>query len=191
MATSGVQDIDHGWAAVQEMLRGISDAHVTVGLHSDAAPYEAGRGEAANVAQIASFHEFGQGVPQRSFFRPTMDANRDKYFALQERICRLILDRKINLQKGLSLVGLKVVVDIKQAITDLTDPPLAESTIRRKADKGGLKGTKREKYMAPKSAGGNAGDPLVDTSHMRQSVTYDVRIDGASVEHPQSVKGGE
>lgn len=178
--------VDHHaeWDRVKRSLDGAGDAGVTVGLHSDAEPYEPGGGEAANVAQVASFHEFGDGVPQRSFFRPTLDGNREKYGELLARTMRLVLDGKLTPKKGLELVGLQVAVDVKQAITDLDSPPLADSTIARKLAKSGLKGQKAQSY-----AEGGA-NPLIDTGHMRQSVTYKVTVGGVT-SGPPSVPGGE
>ena len=186
MAASTFKLVDRHaeWDRIKGQLRQLSGDHVTVGFHADAEPYEAGAGEPANVAQIASFHEFGDGVPQRSFFRPTMDGNREKYGALLARTMKLVLEGKLKVAKGLALVGLQAAVDLKQAITDLDSPPLAEATIARKLAKSGLRGKKAAAY-----AEGGA-NPLIDTGHMRQSVTYDVRVGGQSVDHPKSVSGG-
>lgn len=184
---SGVYDDDRKWKKLIKEMRGVGAAYVTVGLHADAKPYETGQAEAATVAQIASVHEFGSQdghVPMRAFFRPTIDANREKYAALLERVMRLVIAQKLPLKKALSLVGLQVAVDVKRAITDLTDPPLAESTIARKKAKAAYLGAEKAEAYAESGA-----NPLVDTGHMRHSVTYDAVISHQSVDHPESVGG--
>uniref|UniRef100_A0A6H1ZN28 Tail protein n=2 Tax=viral metagenome TaxID=1070528 RepID=A0A6H1ZN28_9ZZZZ len=189
---SGVTDDRKEWDRVRELFRGISDAYVSVGLHSDAEPYERGQGAAANVAQIASFHEFGTArIPARPFFRPTIDGNRAKYADIIRKVTGKLLDGKMKLAQGLTLIGMQVQADVRQAIVDLKDPPLAESTLKAKARKArgtfaayarkaGLKGKeaaadakrREDEYVA------SGANPLIDTGHMRQSVTYKVTIKG-------------
>ena len=170
MATvAGVQDIDRGWEELQRTLRGLSEAYVSIGLHADAEGYPDG---GPTVAEVASFHEFGQGVPQRAFFRPTIDGNRDQYAALCRQVLQQILGRRLRLRQGLTLIGLRVQADVRQAITELSSPPLSPETIKRKLKKSGLKGRKAAAYV------GSGANPLIDTGHMRKSVTYQVHIQG-------------
>lgn len=185
-----VEDNRKKWDEAMRLYSGISDAHVTVGIHSDAKPYLRGQGDAANVAQIASFHEFGTSrMPQRAFFRPTLDGNRTVYNAMLAKVLSAILSGRMRLVQGLTLVGMKVQGDVRKAIVDLKLPPLAPSTIRRKikksmgtfrsyARKEGLRGQEAEadaqrRAQAYSGAGAN---PLVDTGHMMQSVTYRVVV---------------
>ena len=185
MSKSRVIDRDLGWKKFREQMRGLSNAHVTVGLHADAKPYEQGQGEAATVAQVASFHEFGDGVPQRSFMRPTVDGNQEKYASMLQREAGLIIDGKLSVHDALALLGEVVAVDIKRAITDMTDPPLAESTIAAKKAKAAYLGEKKAQAYADSGA-----NPLIDTGHMRHSVTYKTTVLGKT-EGPEDVAGGE
>jgi len=186
ITASRVVDNDKEWRAFQKTMRGIGDAVCTVGLHSDAEPYERGQEAPATVAQVASFHEFGtEKMPARPFMRPTVDGNRAQYGALIDRMAKLVIDRKLAARKALGILGEKVSVDIKQAITDVTTPELAASTIASKKAKAGYLGAaKAQAYV------GSGANPLIDTGHMRQSVTYKVTVDGVT-EGPPTVKGGE
>lgn len=170
MASSSVQvrDIDRGWEELARVFRGLSTAHVSVGLHADEEKYPDG----ATVAEIATYHEFGYGVPQRAFFRPTIDANRDQYATLCRQVLTRILGRRLRLRQGLALIGMRVQADVRAAITELRSPPLKPATIKAKLRKSGLRGRKAAAYV---SGGAN---PLIDTGHLRQSVTYQVNIQG-------------
>ncbi len=186
MATSGVKDTDKGWKRIMDAFSDLSSAFVTVGIHGDADPYvrTADNPDPPPVAVVASKHEYGDGVPQRAFLRPTVDANRGEYATIEGKVIGKVIDGTMKLDQALGIVGIKVAVDVKQAITDLDSPPLAESTIERKVAKASyLSASKQQSY---KESGAN---PLIDTGHMRQSVTYDVRINGVSLDHPKEVGG--
>jgi hypothetical protein len=187
---SRVIDRDLGWKRTLKALAGTKGAYFSVGLHSDAKPYESGQEGPATVAQIAGFHEFGskdgEHPPARPFLRPTIDGNREKYAVMLERVLGLVIDGKLTLKKALGLVGTQVATDVKQAITDVTSPPLAPSTLAHKAAKAAHVG--KEGVAAYIEAGGN---PLIDTGHMRHSVTYKVSIADKEPQGPESVAGGE
>ena len=203
----GVTDRDLGWQRIEQELRGADGAHVLVGLHADAEPYEAGQGDDSNVAQVASHLEFGTSrMPPRPFLRPTIDGGREKYATLIDRVLGLILRGKLTTRQGLSLVGIQASQDVKGCIRHYpNDPPLAESTVAakvRKAQgtfksygrKAGLRGDDLDKFVADKSEAYTADPaPLRDTGHMLTSVTYAVVYNGEVVEHPTKLaeKKGE
>lgn len=185
--TAKISDDDREWRKLVARMDGMRTAHVAVGLHSDAKPYERGQEEPANVAQIASFHEFGTDtIPARPFIGPTVDGKRDEYGRLMERVARLIVVGKLTPKRALALVGEQMSADIKAAIRALTDPPLAESTIAAKKRKAAYLGAEKAEAYA---AGG--ANPLIDTGHMLNSVTYAVVIGGAVVEHPVELAEGK
>jgi hypothetical protein len=154
---AGVRDIDRGWRKYKEMARKLDDAHVDVGLFSDAAPYARGQEGAATVAQIGTFHEFGYGVPERPFMRPTMDSKQGEYAELMQRLAVGISDGKIEVAQALGLLGAKATADVRQTISEMTEPPLAQSTIDAKG----------------------SSALLIDTGHMWQSLTWCVSVEGA------------
>ena len=184
MSTIGVRDIDRGWKEIVKLFK-VKDAYVLVGLHSDAEPYERGQGEPANVAQVGSFHEFGTSkMEARPFLRPTFEANVEKYKAMQLRIWRLLIDRKINLRRGLGILGQQASADVKLTIRALTTPPLKESTVKAKMRKAAYMGQE-----GVEAYGASGANPLIDTGHMLQSVTYATVINGQTVDHPSKVGG--
>jgi hypothetical protein len=163
MAKGKVRDKDKGYRRALALFPQMAKAKVTVGLHGDAEPYEDGRPE--TVAEIASHHEFGEGVPQREFFRPTIDGNRDKYGALIERLARIVIDGKKDLRWVLAFLGTQVATDLKLYIVHMTEPELSPTTIAAKG----------------------SSALLQDTGHLKQSITYDVTIGDQSVDHPGEV----
>ena len=108
-----------------------------------------------SLPMVAAINEFGIGVPQRPFMRITgaMLVN-DKAFP---NLFRSLVDPTAASQNKFRLVpwawaqiGLYVQGLMQKSITDLKSPPNAPATIARKG----------------------SDDPLIDTGHMRQSVTW-------------------
>jgi phage gpG-like protein len=118
---------------------------VKVGLPKGSNDYPDG----TSVIMVGTVQEFGSpssNIPQRSFLRSTLNSNRHKYLDLFKKLSKRIVDEKMTVSKALGTVGLQVQTDVRQRITDIKEPPL-------------------------KSRDGN---PLVDTGHLRQSITYEV-----------------
>jgi hypothetical protein len=104
------------------------------------------------VAAVAASNEYGiptKHQPPRPFFR-NMIAKESHTWG--DKLARLA---PMGGHTALSLMGEDIAGALKQSINDLTDPPLAARTI---AEKGFSK-------------------PLIDTSHMVNSVTYVVEDD--------------
>lgn len=118
---------------------------VKVGLPKGSNAYPDG----TSVIMVGTVHEFGSpsnNIPQRSFLRSTVIEKRKSYKKLFRKISKRIIDGKINTIQGLSLIGLQVQTDVKEKITDIHTPALKV----------------RE------------GNPLIDTGHLRQSITFKV-----------------
>lgn len=122
-----------------------------LGKNSDRADAKSG----ITNAQLALIHEFGLGVPERSFLRATFDQLKDIWHAFVAKVFKPVADGKIDLMKALALIGERVKSDIKRRITQGSGipPPNAPSTIARK-------GSDR---------------PLVDTGRLVGSIDYEVR----------------
>lgn len=104
------------------------------------------------VAAVAFWNEYGSSGPPRPFFR-TMIAKESPDWPA--KMAKLAIATQYNGAKTLALMGEDIEGALKQSINDLTSPPLAESTIKRKGfDK-----------------------PLIDTAHMINSTGY--RVEGA------------
>lgn len=109
------------------------------------------------VIDIATIHEFGaSNVPQRSFLRDTIDANRRKYMSIAMILSGEIVDGKRDPVAALNLLGEKIKSDVVARITAGIPPALSEETIERKG----------------------SDVPLIDTGQLRQSISYAVERKG-------------
>lgn len=103
------------------------------------------------VIDVATKHEFGLGVPRRSFIADWADESeaeaRRRLRKAAERI-----ESPGDLDKELNKFGLWAVGDIVQRITRRIDPPNSQATEDRKG----------------------SDVPLVDTGQLKSSITYDV-----------------
>jgi len=134
-------------------IAGLDKVRVTVGYHHD------DDHEGTPTATIAAVHEFGRedgSVPPRPTLGPTADANAGKYLDNLRRLFGEAVEGKRTLVGAAHVFGSGVVADVKRAITALTSPPLADSTIARRKH-GGTK-------------------PLIDTGAMRDQVGHEVQV---------------
>lgn len=102
------------------------------------------------VAMVAAIQNFGSGnIPPRPFFTNMIH---DKSPEWPGAIANLLKANDYDADKTLNQVGLAIKGQLQKSIIDTNSPPLAQSTIDRKGfDK-----------------------PLIDTSHMINSVDYEV-----------------
>lgn len=151
MARSKVIDKDRGWNAIKGRMEFTkAKNHVAVGIQGEDAL--ASHGESTNV-EIGTKHEFGMGVPERSFVRATIDANLNAYRRLARTLGTRMVDGGVNRSRALGLLGQKAEADIKNRIRARIDPPLAPVTIDRKG----------------------SSVPLIDTGQMINAITSEVR----------------
>lgn len=115
---------------------------VKVGFPKKSLPYPNG----VSTVLVAIQHEFGnnKGIPERSFLRSTVNTNKVKYKKLFFNVSKTALNKN-DVDQALKKIGVTVVNDVKQTITDIKEPPLKV----------------------------RLGNPLIDTGHLRQSVTYE------------------
>lgn len=126
-----------------------SKVKVLAGVPADAVPYPGG----TPVVEVAIKNEFGIGVPERSFVRSTFKENQNEYKERSIKAVKVALKGDKPLRRSMSILGSDVSSDIKRKIVDIKEPPNAPLTIA-------LKGS---------------SNPLIDTGHMKNSVTYEVR----------------
>jgi hypothetical protein len=158
-------------ARLKEYARNIGNGTVSIGFLSGAT-YPDG----TSVAQVAFWNEFGTkghasktpgpsaeaiaagearepelvgGSPPRPFFR-RMVAKESPEWA--DHLGKALIATKGDGPKALALMGEEIKGQLMQSINELTEPPLAASTIRRKG----------------------FSKPLIDTAHMLNSVAYRV-----------------
>ena len=106
------------------------------------------------VALVAAVQEFGapsRGIPPRPFFRNMIQ----KYSKEWPGAMRSLLKQNgYDVNLTLQLTGEAIAGQLRQSIRDTNYPPLAPATIARKGfDK-----------------------PLIDTGHMFNSISYEVKI---------------
>ncbi len=131
-----VTDRDLGLKALRRRLRDAGRFEVTVGIHpkEGAVPHENGNG--ITVATIGTIHEFGVGVPERSWLRAPLDNDRTAIRAAMKRQARTIVSNRSRKRAdaALDFVGRFIVARIKAHIGRNIPPPLADATIERKGD---------------------------------------------------------
>ena len=127
-----------------------NEGHV-IGVHGPARP--ANVGESVSAAYVAAIHEFGApdaGIPERPFFRQSVAIMEDE---LPDVLAGVIDPETMEVgQREGNLVGAYAADVVQQRIVDLQEPPNSELTQE-------IKGS---------------SNPLIDTGHMRQSVTWEV-----------------
>ncbi len=137
-------------------------ATVTVGIHGDdgSDPHAHATFEAdgaltpdsdLTVSEVGSFHEFGLGVPQRSFIRGWFDEAVEENRALIASQLKLAILGKLTLEAALERIALKMEASIKKRIAARGNgayPGLAASTIKRKG----------------------SSVPLIDTGQLRAAI---------------------
>ena len=129
-----------------------SKQKVYVGIPGDSAPYPDG----TSVADVAAINEFGAGrVPARPFLIPTINENFKKYTKIAKSPLRKYIVQEESLERILSFIGAAARNDVVRKINTLSEPPNAPLTIA-------LKGS---------------DNPLIDTGHMRSSVTWEIEDD--------------
>jgi hypothetical protein len=144
--------------ALQKRLTDEGQA-VRVGIPDDASSKE----EGTPLAMIGTVHEFGlpeKGIPERPFLRASVNANADRYRALNKASLLAIVNGTMTVEQALNRLGVAATGDVKATIGKGRFALLDPETIRRKG----------------------SSKPLIDTGQMRQSITYVI-----TTRDPQSV----
>lgn len=118
---------------------------VRVGLPKGSNDYPDG----TSVIAVGTTHEFGspsRNIPQRSFLRATLTDKRREYKQLLRELARKIVNNEMTKNQALGLTGLKFQGDVQERITNGIEPEL--------------------KWRE--------GTPLIDTGHLRQSITFEI-----------------
>lgn len=104
---------------------------ISVGVHgAEGSAAHEGGGE--SIAEIAEAHEFGAGVPQRSFLRGWFDERQGEIEKVLSAQLELSLRQGKSLDWALERVALWAQGDIQKRIAAGIMPPNSEETIRRK-----------------------------------------------------------
>lgn len=115
------------------------------------------------VSLVAASNELGipdQGIPSRPFMRMAYKDKKESWNRLAGSLFAQVAAGKMDWDKALNQIGLVIVGDVKQSITDNEFEPLADSTIAARA--------RRSKSHTDK--------PLIDTSRMLTSIKHKVTL---------------
>lgn len=147
-------DKDLGWNAlglrVQEINEG--QAFVMVGIQGSAATATHDADSGMTNVELGTIHEFGLGVPRRSFIRDAIDEHQKDLATFMGKLGQRVLLGTLPEAYALELVGQQAVKIIQQRITAHIDPPLSEYTKKKKG----------------------SDVPLVETGTLRKSITYEL-----------------
>lgn len=148
-----IKDTDRGY---KKLLRDakVEKTDITVGIHAadGQKTYQKGQSEPATLIDIATFNEFGLGVPERSFVRAWFDAHKAEVQTFAESQLKLVVSGKLTKEQALDRIGLFMQAGMQKNISDGIPPTNAESTVARKG----------------------SSTPLIDSGQLRSSITFAV-----------------
>lgn len=159
-------------------VRVLADVEILVGVPSDNADRD--DGSTFNNAARAYVHDQGSpeaNIPQREFMRPGMkDAEPEVEKKLGNAMRGAMRGNTLVAEQSMHQAGLIAQSAIRKKIDDGIPPPLADMTVRRRAERG-RKGAMLEmdNRMAGLAPSLNLAKPLIDTGEMRKSITYVMR----------------
>lgn len=101
-------------------------AYVSVGIHEDAGKYQSGD---VTVIEVALWNEFGtKDVPERSYFRSTLEENAAKIESWRAEMLDNIVHRGWTVEKALEAVGLRIQVLLQNKVKSDVPPPYGTGT---------------------------------------------------------------
>lgn len=140
MPRVSVRDVDRGASKMLDRLHRMN-LQVSVGVHAAQAG-EAEKDSEMTVGEVAAIHEYGLGVPQRSWLRGFVDENRPKLERMLVATNRQVAAGKMTPEIAMARFGLAVQGMMRERVVNGINPPLQESTKRRKQElTGGPKDT--------------------------------------------------
>lgn len=142
---------DSGWLGSFKKLIESEIKAVTVGVHEDETERELDPDFQTN-AEIGYLHEFGLGVPQRSFLREPFDEYRQELTEKQRLLFRSAATGRIDNSQIMPLLGETAASLLKNNIQDHIPPPLSPVTVALK----------------------NSSTPLIDSGQLINAIDYKV-----------------
>lgn len=137
-------------AAIDAYIEELCKHKVQIGFNEDSGSYDDG----TTVAQVAAWNEYGtETAPARPFMRQTVDDYEDKIIKHGQNQFKTELKGGKSAERVLNAMGSYVKGCIQKEIVEGEFEPNAPSTIAKK----------------------HSERPLIDSSHMRQSVTYVIK----------------
>ena len=149
---------DLGKARIKKDLRGLNSYAALVGIPSTAprpVDRETKKPLAINMASLALIHERGSAannIPARPFMKQTRQKAEGRFSRLLRRLYKQVVNGKVHPFDGLAKLGTAYEGEMKNTFTTGSFTPNKPATIKRKG----------------------SSCPLIDTGHMRQSITSKV-----------------
>lgn len=164
---SGISRItDRGAKALLNYGQRLSKgAAFTVGIHDKQGAKPHGESD-QTIGAIATRHEYGLGVPRRSFLRDWMDENADMVAEDFRQATKAVFAGKMSYEKAANILGVKYVALIQKRIVDGLNPANAPSTIAAKG----------------------SSTPLIDTGVLKASIKYALQSIGARADAAAVIK---
>lgn len=132
-------------STVYKKMKGVTGKEVAVGFPKGKAQAYP---DGTPLAEVAAAHVYGVGVPKRDFMAMSRDGIAEKTAPIIAKALEVE-----NPESMYNAAGLSAQDEIRNSITVLDSPPNSPATIMKKG----------------------FDNPLVETSHMVQSVTYVIR----------------
>lgn len=153
-----------GKAQLEAMLQNLRGASVKVGFFEDH-QYDNG----TPMASVAVWIEFGTKTsPPRPVFRITVREHQEDWRKLVRLLSKKVATGELSVRQVMEQLGNAAAGHLATAISELTDPPLAEATIKNRMSR------KKNKDTV-----GNLDKPLIDTGLLFAGVTFQVTGGGA------------
>lgn len=100
----------------------VFESYVTIGIHEDAGKYTKGANP-PSVIDVALWNEFGTDkIPERSYFRATLEANASKIEVFRDEMCKRVLLNGWTQERALEAIGLYVQTLIQAKIRSNVPP---------------------------------------------------------------------
>lgn len=133
-----------------ENLLKLANENVLVGV-----PAGKTEDDGTSLALIAAVHEYGSpehNVPERSFIRSAILSSKLLFRKLNLHNCKKVFRNEMSVDKALAQVGLLGQAQVQIKMHEGPFTPLKPATVRAK----------------------NSSQPLIDTGHLIQSITFAV-----------------
>lgn len=146
---------DHGWKRILKELPFLKKSFVKVGILSSAGGYATGGGKSVNLADVATFNEFGtSSIPPRPFMGQGFDNNRAELERFKDASFSQVLEGKSTVEIALQRIGVFFKGKIQQEIASGYFKENSPVTIA-------MKGSSK---------------PLIDTGRLRQSIQFELEL---------------
>ncbi len=156
--------------AILDALKHIQDFELKVGWVARK-KYPDSEMTTAGVGLIAEEGSLKRNIPPRPIMRPTIKEQTPKWKKIVEIEIKKILDGKQTNEGALNILGLRVAADFRRKITEITDPPLKESTVKGRVHQ--LNQTRKRKLKYA-NVTDSFRKPLVFTKIFLSSLTHSV-----------------